>query len=306
HRLTDRFDDVSDDRGGQDPRVFLVGDACHTHSAKAGQGMNVSMQDGYNLGWKLAHVVRGRSAPDLLATYADERMPVARSLVEFDRERARMSSARPEDLPNEEALQQHYAESAEFTAGFSVHYPPGRLIGESTHQHLATGFPIGRRFHSSAVVRLSDVNPVELGHLHEADGRWRLYAFADGPRPGAAPALAAWADWLHTASDSPVRTHARDGDDLDALIDVKVVFPSGAGEFDVTDVPEVFLPAVGRFGLRDQGKVFVTDPASDIFAARGIDPGGAVVVVRPDQYVAHVLPLTHTQGLAEFFTRVFS
>ena len=63
-RLCDKYDDVPED-AAQDryPRVFIAGDACHTHSPKAGQGMNVSMQDGFNLGWKLASVLRGRSAP---------------------------------------------------------------------------------------------------------------------------------------------------------------------------------------------------------------------------------------------------
>ena len=57
-RVTDRFDDVrADQAGSRLPRVFIAGDACHTHSAKAGQGMNVSMQDTYNLGWKLASVL---------------------------------------------------------------------------------------------------------------------------------------------------------------------------------------------------------------------------------------------------------
>ena len=64
-RVTDRFDDVPvDEAGSRPPRVFIAGDACHTHSAKAGQGMNVSLQDGYNLGWKLASVLGGRAAPD--------------------------------------------------------------------------------------------------------------------------------------------------------------------------------------------------------------------------------------------------
>ena len=44
------------------PRVFIAGDACHTHSLKAGQGMNVSMGDSFNLGWKLVSVLQGRSA----------------------------------------------------------------------------------------------------------------------------------------------------------------------------------------------------------------------------------------------------
>ena len=49
------FDDVpEDERDTRTPHAFILGDACHTHSAKAGQGMNVSMQDGFNLGWKLA------------------------------------------------------------------------------------------------------------------------------------------------------------------------------------------------------------------------------------------------------------
>ena len=63
-RLCDQFDDVPDERAeDRFPRVFIAGDACHTHSPKAGQGMNVSMQDGFNLGWKLASVLRGRCSP---------------------------------------------------------------------------------------------------------------------------------------------------------------------------------------------------------------------------------------------------
>ena len=66
-------------------RVFLAGDACHTHSPKAGQGMNVSLQDGYNIGWKLGAVLTGKARPSLLETYVQERQKVAVDLVEFDR-----------------------------------------------------------------------------------------------------------------------------------------------------------------------------------------------------------------------------
>ena len=65
----------------------------------------------------------------------------------------------------------------------------------------------------------------------------------------------------------------------------------------------MFKPQVGPFQLTDYEKVYAADPASDIFELRGLDRGGLVVVVRPDQYVANVLPLSATDELAEFFGR---
>src|SRR5699024_5000499 len=77
-RIADGFDNLDDDeREDQQPRIFIAGDACHTHSAKAGQGMNVSMQDTYNLGWKLGAVLTGQAKPALLHTYSQERKVTA-------------------------------------------------------------------------------------------------------------------------------------------------------------------------------------------------------------------------------------
>ena len=78
--------------------MFIAGDACHTHSAKAGQGMNVSMNDTWNLGWKLAAVLRGTATPELLHTYSDERQKIAKQLIDFDREFAKMFSAHPTEV----------------------------------------------------------------------------------------------------------------------------------------------------------------------------------------------------------------
>ena len=95
-RVTDRFDDVPEGEAGTRlPRVFIAGDACHTHSAKAGQGMNVSMNDTWNLGWKLGAVLRGAARPELLHTYSAERQKIAKQLIDFDREFAKMFSAHP-------------------------------------------------------------------------------------------------------------------------------------------------------------------------------------------------------------------
>ena len=94
HRLTDKFDDVPADLlATRAPRVMLAGDACHTHSPKAGQGMNVSMGDTFNMGWKLVSVLTGRADPSLLHSYSDERRAAAKGLVEFDHKWSRVVGA---------------------------------------------------------------------------------------------------------------------------------------------------------------------------------------------------------------------
>jgi phenol 2-monooxygenase len=307
HRLTDRFDDVRPEEiGTRTPRVFITGDACHTHSAKAGQGMNVSMQDGFNLGWKLAHVLDGRSPESLLSTYSAERQVVAKNLIDFDKEWSSLMARKPEELKDPTELETFYTSTAEFPAGFMTQYAPSMLIGEPTHAFLAAGFPIGKRFKSAPAVRVSDTNPIQLGHHHRADGRWRLYAFADAAAPGEASAVADWAEWLRTSPDSPLLAYTAEDADIDSVFDVKVIYQQAHADLDIGRAPEVFLPRVGPFGLIDYEKVYATKPDEDIFELRGIHRSGAVVVVRPDQYVANVLPLTATEELAAFFRPIFT
>src|SRR5690606_23317419 len=125
HRLCDKFDDVPIDAvGSRTPRVFITGDACHTHSAKAGQGMNVSMQDGWNIGWKLGHVLSGRGSEALLDTYSAERQVVAQDLINFDREWSTLMAAKPEELEDPSYLEEFYVKTAEFPAGFMTQYAP--------------------------------------------------------------------------------------------------------------------------------------------------------------------------------------
>ncbi len=301
HRLTDRFDDVlPEEAGTRTPRVFITGDACHTHSAKAGQGMNVSMQDGFNIGWKLGHVLDGRSPETLLATYSAERQVVAQNLIDFDKQWSTLMAKRPEEFEDPSELEDFYVRTAEFPAGFMTEYAPSLIVGEPTHQELASGFPIGKRFKSAPVVRVCDTNPVHLGHAAKADGRWRIYVFADQSIAGEPSRVGRFADWLISAADSPLAA-TPDGADRDAWFDVKVIYQQVHQDVDINAVPAVFKPEVGPFRLQYLEKVFAVDPESDIFEARGISGSGAVVVVRPDQYVAHVLPLHATEELAAFF-----
>lgn len=302
HRVTDRFDDVAEGLDSpKAPRVFIMGDACHTHSAKAGQGMNVSMQDAFNLGWKLGQVLRGYSSPALLKTYTAERQQIAQDLIDFDLE----WSGRMAGNGDNEAIEDFYVRTAEFPSGFMTQYKPSGIIAGHARQELASGYPLGKRFKSEMVLRRCDATPVHLGHLHEADGRWRIYVFADANKPGAQGALADFASWWVDDPKSPARRHRREGDDINAVFDIKVIYQQEAHSYDVTDAPLAFRPPSGPWQVEDWNEVFSALPEQDIFATRGISREGAIVVVRPDMYVADILPLDATGELAEFFEGIF-
>ncbi len=313
-RICDKFDDVPEDQtGSRLPRVFIAGDACHTHSPKAGQGMNVSMQDTFNLGWKLAHVLTGLSGPELLSTYSAERKDIAQNLIDFDREWAKMLSApvRSESNPDgvEPAkVQKYFVQHGRYTAGTASRYQPSVLTGGGRHQQLAKGFPIGMRFHSAPVIRLADAKPVHLGHTIKADGRWRIFAFAGRGDPASGSScIRALCDFLQSSPDSPVLRHTATGEDLDAVIDVRAVFQPPHRELALEAMHPFLLPAKGRYGLLDYEKMFCPDfkGGRDIYDMRGIDRDhGCMVVVRPDQYVADVLPLSAQAELADYFSRI--
>jgi phenol 2-monooxygenase len=308
-RLADRFDDVPTEQiNVRHPRVFIAGDACHTHSAKAGQGMNVSMQDAFNLGWKLAAVLEGRAAPDLLRTYSIERQAIAKVLIDFDKEWSKIMGSPPKNPQRPELggvdpaeLQAYFVKSLRYTAGVATHYPPATVLtGQPTYQHLAKGFTIGMRFHSAPVVRVADAKPMHVGHVARADGAWRIFAFADA----SARRLRGLAEFLGESANSPIRRFTPSGADIDSIIDVRAVFQQGHRELDVEQLPPILLPRKGRFGLIDYEKAFSPDlkNRADIFDLRGIDrENGAIVVVRPDQYVANVLPLDGHDQLSAFF-----
>ena len=161
------------------------------------------------------------------------------------------------------------------------------------------------RFHSAPVIRVADAKPVHLGHAVKADGRWRIFAFA-GAGDSAAPdsGIRALCDFLAEARESPVRKYTPAGEDIDAVIDVRAVFQQSHHELAIEAMPSLLLPPKGRFGLRDYEKIFSPDLKSghDIFTMRGIDRArGCMVIVRPDQYVAHVLPLDGYAELAAYF-----
>jgi phenol 2-monooxygenase (NADPH) len=308
-RLTDKFDDVPEaEIADRLPSVFIAGDACHTHSPKAGQGMNVSMQDTFNLGWKLAAVLRGRSQPSLLHTYSAERRAIAKELIDFDRQWASLLASTHGDNsgPDPAKTQSYFVRTGRYTAGTATHYRRSLLTGEDTYQNLAEGFIVGKRFHSAPVIRLADAKPVHLGHVIKADGRFRIFVFAGMDDRGAAgSAIRKLCEYLAEDDSSPIRKYTRREEDIDAVIDVRAVFQQAHRQLTIQAMPPLLLPHKGRHGLQDYEKIFCADAeAGDIFVMRGIDRAmGCMIVVRPDQYVAQVLPLSAYKEVMSYFDR---
>lgn len=302
-RLCDRFDDAEDER---DPRIFIAGDAAHTHSPKAGQGMNVSMGDAFNLGWKLAAVVRDQSPSGILGSYSTERQAIAQELIDFDRAFARMFSARPktgqgaeQGTVDPQEFQRYFQQQGRFTAGTSVKYQPSLLIRDTAHQALAQGLHVGMRFHSAPVIRVADAKPVHLGHMFKADGRWRILSFA-----GEDDDLDPLCTFLGSDASPILRVTPPDAD-ADAIIDFRAVYQRDHRDLALRDLPSLLVPRKGIHKLTDYEKIFTADPKADIFDMRGIDrKKGCVVILRPDQYVAAVLPLDAHQAIDAFFGKV--
>ncbi|PKX96030.1 putative phenol monooxygenase [Aspergillus novofumigatus IBT 16806] len=142
-RVTDNFT-VKDSKGIN--RVFIVGDACHTHSPKAGQGMNVSMMDSYNLAWKLVYSLHGLTPasaapgqPDAIVdTYHSERHTIAQELIEFDRAFSSMFSGKigasedgVEGLTHEQFLEV-FSTGNGFTSGCGIEYPGSLMVDKAS------------------------------------------------------------------------------------------------------------------------------------------------------------------------------
>src|SRR5699024_4607597 len=167
---------------------------------------------------------------------SDERQVVARNLIDFDKEWSTLMAKKPEEFDNPEALADFYTRTFEFPSGLMTQYQPTMITGTARHQALAGGFPIGKRFKSATTVRVADANPIHLGHHARADGRWRLYAFADADHS----ALNAWAAWLTESAQSPILRHTAADADLDSVFDVKVIYQAPYTEVDIGDTPRLF------------------------------------------------------------------
>jgi len=308
-RIAERFDNRP---VGSDetliPRAFVAGDACHTHSPKGGWGLNTSLPDTFNLGWKLAAVLQGKCDAKLLATYGTERRKVAQQLIDADRELSKLVATRPTAGDQSEQakidtakIEAFMKRQSGFVSGTSIEYYPSYICCGQENQSLATGFKIGQRFHSAEATRVADGRSQQLGHLVKADGRWRLFLFGStqDPRDSSSKAYQLL-DFLANNPDSPVVKYTAKGSDIDSVFDTYAVFQQQ--DLSMHELPDYLWPAKGKYGLRDYEKVFQLEQGNDIYEKRGIDrEAGCLVLVRPDQHIASILPLDDHQALSQFF-----
>ncbi|KAJ7151211.1 2,4-dichlorophenol 6-monooxygenase [Mycena filopes] len=130
--------------------VFLAGDAAHTHSSGAAQGMNTGLHDAVNLGWKLAGVLGGLYSEDILDTYSSERRASVEQMINLDKDIAALISGKIPDHfhaaadadPNE-YLGKVFADNASFTTGLSISYNANQINRLPTSQ--ASAVQIGHR-----------------------------------------------------------------------------------------------------------------------------------------------------------------
>uniref|UniRef100_A0A4E9DWX9 Phenol 2-monooxygenase n=1 Tax=Gibberella zeae TaxID=5518 RepID=A0A4E9DWX9_GIBZA len=304
-------------------RVFLAGDAVHTHSPKAGQGMNVSMQDSFNLGWKIANVVKGLASRSILDTYEVERKGIANALIDFDHKFSRLFSGRPaKDIMDEEGISMdEFKEAFEkgnlFASGIAVDYEKSVIVAkpDSTsaddnilkRQALAPQIKLGMRVPSVKVLNQSDARPWHLQGLLPRNGTWRLLIF-----PGNIDLecqnkrMKTLCDKL-SAQSSFLKRFTPPSARYDSVIEVLTIHASERQCHDLFDFPEVLRPYDEIDGW-DYNKIFADDKSyheghGQLYQNFGIKPDeGCVVVLRPDQYVALVGYLDDYEALDSFFS----
>ncbi|EGW33845.1 uncharacterized protein SPAPADRAFT_59206 [Spathaspora passalidarum NRRL Y-27907] len=301
-------------------RVFIAGDACHTHSPKAGQGMNVSMQDTYNLGFKLALVCKGLAKQDILSTYESERLKVARDLIAFDHKFSRLFSSKPM-IPNADVLDgadmdefhQVYIEGNKFASGTIVDYEDSVLVKKEganapddngcTMHPLASKVPIGRRLYSEVIISQADARPVHVADRLASDGRFRVLIF-----PGDVSTHPENMETLHKfqpfidSKDNFAKKFTPVNAFSDSVIDIITIHGSCRYNVEFYDFPQFTRPKDYK-GRCDYWKLYTGigntyhEGDIDAYESYGIDKKkGAIIVARPDSHVALVTEFS-TDGL---------
>ncbi|KAI0058857.1 hypothetical protein BV25DRAFT_1908962 [Artomyces pyxidatus] len=274
-------------------RVFIAGDACHTHSPKAGQGMNASMNDTHNLIWKLTHVLRGWANMSLLDTYAFERRKYAQDLIAFDKRFSALFSGKLKSEDEEHGVTHEEFLAAfqgygSFTSGIGVHYAPS-AITEPAHQSAAANLTVGQRLTPHILVRAADARTVEIQDMCPADTRFKVLLFVgDLKERSRLEALAAALQRPDSFLQHPA-----------AAFDIVTIAKGRKDTINYLDVPAALRTHWTKVLVDDMD--VLEKQGGKMYEAYGIADAGAIVVVRPDGYVGIVAPLGQLDSVDTYF-----
>jgi phenol 2-monooxygenase len=297
-------------------RVFLAGDAVHTHSPTMGAGMNVSMQDSYDLVWKIATAIRTGNR-NILASYNTERMAVARELIVKDRAMSDFYCEGPS--ANSKRYQEFREDFRDFVSGVAVTYSPSILTSTAdtangsteckdsqqiySKPSLASNLTLGQRIPSYLV---TNHFTAEVSHLHTAlksTGHWRIIFFpGDLSNPHRFQQLHDLGTRLEAPSSS---IHACTPT---SIIEILTIHTSNRNDIDALSLPNIFHPRSESKG-HHYWRIFArdNDGGDDVYKAFGIDEGvGCLIVVRPDQHVAYIGDLWDLESVGKYFENILA
>lgn len=318
-----------------DHRVFLGGDACHTHSPKAGQGMNTAFLDALNLAFKIHLVERGFANRELLHTYEPERKDVAENLLAFDNKYAKLFSQRPpaanevqaasesasKDVEDNEFIKT-FKESCEFTSGYGVAYKANSLNWSESHpaqSHVihpkGTKLRTGRLLINADVTRVVDANVVHLEQEIPLNGSFRIFVFAGKPSV-TATALKDLANHMskkgsfyssYLRPDADAVSHHERHNPHSWFFSVCTIFAAPRSSVEISrDLPELLARYREHVYADDRWDRRVPDAQAAAHAKMGLDQEkGGVVVVRPDGYVGLVASLVEGSGTVDALNQYF-
>ncbi|CAG7921089.1 unnamed protein product [Penicillium olsonii] len=303
-------------------RIFIGGDACHTHSPKAGQGMNYGLLDSHNLAWKLHLVESSLTRPELLGTYEEERSAVASRLIEFDATYAGLFSSQNRSQQASDEFVRIFKQNSLLTSGYGVEYPPNALtqidIEAAASPLSLSGLKPGRSFPPVNVVRVIDACEIPLEREMRFNGSFHIYIFTGNQAHSEQKALADLAEKIsHRASVFSRVTNAFRDVNLSydsrhnphsSLYTFSIVFHSVRTSVDISTLPPFFQPY--RY------HVYSDDARSRKSYAGGLGAahaklgfalgGGGVILVRPDGYVGCIAKFMEGGATAEVLDRYFS
>ncbi|KFY94209.1 hypothetical protein V500_03367 [Pseudogymnoascus sp. VKM F-4518 (FW-2643)] len=298
-------------------RIFLAGDAVHTHSPKAGQGMNVSMQDTYNLCWKISAVLKGTADRRILKTYQSERRRIAQDLIAFDHKFSRLFSGRPAtDMMDEagismEEFKNAFEKGNLFASGVAVDYGASLIVakdgssidqGDGTDvgvinskravskQQLATNVKLGMRMPSFKVLNQSDARPWHFQEILRSTGQWRLVVFAGDVSDKAQMSRVQKLGEALAAKDSFISRFTPAGKPINSVIEILTIHSAPRASTELHDFHDIFHPYSERDGW-DYWKIYADDISyheghGQAYENYGVDKKkGCGVILRPDQLI---------------------